>query len=428
MNESFLHYIWQFQYFDKTDLQTLDGESLSIFKTGVHNDNAGPDFSQAKIKIGAIEWAGNVEIHTKSSEWLNHKHNSDRAYENVILHVVWENDAEIRRGDGSIIPALELKGRVEEPMIKAYKKLVNSSASIPCEKSFPLVSDLIKLSMLDQALMQRLEDKAEIVHQLVKSNNGDWEETAYQLLLKNFGFKINAAPFLHLAKSLPYKIIQKHSSNLTQMEALFFGQAGMLETKTKDEYISLLYREYEFLSKKYSLYGSRLNPAQWKFLRLRPANFPTLRIAQLSSVLYSKKNLMSSFIEARSYKQLANIFEASPSPYWRAHYHFTKKSKALVPDLGLSSKQNLLINTVVPLLVAYSKAKDEPRLMDRAQEILQHVPAETNRITKVWTGLGVSVKSAFDSQALIEQYNNLCQKRQCLNCAVGASLLKPQWK
>lgn len=428
MNESFLHYIWQFQYFDKTDLQTLNGESLSIFKTGVHNNNAGPDFSQAKIKIGVIEWVGNVEIHTKSSEWLNHKHNSDKAYENVILHVVWENDAEIRRGDGSIIPALELRGRVEEPMIKAYKKLVNSSASIPCEKSFPLVSDLIKLSMLDQALMQRLEDKAKIVHQLVKSNNGDWEETAYQLLLNNFGFKINAAPFLQLAKSLPYKIIQKHSSNLTQMEALFFGQAGMLETKTKDEYISLLYREYEFLSKKYSLYESRLNPAQWKFLRLRPANFPTLRIAQLSSVLYSKKNLLSSFIEARSYNQLANIFEASPSPYWRTHYHFTKKSKALVPDLGLSSKQNLLINTVVPLLVAYSKAKDEPRLMDRAQEILQHVPAETNRITKVWTGLSVSVKSAFDSQALIEQYNNLCQKRQCLNCAVGASLLKPQWK
>jgi hypothetical protein len=428
MNESFLHYLWQYQYFDKTDLQTQEGESISIFKTGILNTNAGPDFSQAKIKIGAIEWVGNVEIHTNASEWLTHKHNIDKAYENVILHVVWENDAKIKRIDDSVIPTIELKGRVDESLIKAYEKLINSPSSIPCEKSFPTASDLIKLSMLDQAIMQRLESKAEIVNQLLKSNNTDWEETAYQVLLKNFGFKINADPFLQLAKSLPYKIIQKHSSNLQQMEALLFGQAGMLETKTKDEYISLLYREYEFLSKKYSLHESRLNPTQWKFLRLRPANFPTLRIAQLASILYSQKNLLSTFIETDSYPKLLNVFAASPSAYWQSHYHFAKKSKGFVPDLGESSKQNLLINSVVPLLVAYSKAKDDSRLMERAVEILQHLPAEGNKITKLWTGLGISVKSAFDSQALIEQYNNLCQKRQCLNCAVGASLLKPQWK
>jgi Protein of unknown function (DUF2851) len=426
MNESFLHYLWQFQYFDKTDLQTQDGEPISIFKTGILNTNAGPDFSQAKIKIGSIEWVGNVEIHTKSSEWVNHKHGSDKAYENVILHVVWENDVEIKRGDGSVIPSIELKGRVDEDLIKAYKKLINSPASIPCEKSFPIVNDLTKLSMLDQALMQRLETKSEIVHQLLKSNNDDWEETAYQLLLKNFGFKINAEPFLQLAKSLPYRLIQKHSSNLPQIEALLFGQAGMLEAKTKDEYISLLYREYEFLSKKYSLHDSRLNPAQWKFLRLRPANFPTLRIAQLASILYSQKNLLSKLIELDSYDQLTKIFATPPSGYWQSHYHFAKKSKGEVPALGESSKQNLLINSVVPLLVAYSKAKDDPRLMERAIEILQHIPAEVNKITNVWAALGVSVKSAFDSQALIEQYNNLCQKRQCLNCAVGASLLKPR--
>jgi hypothetical protein len=426
MNESFLHYLWQYQYFDKTDLQTQDGEPISIFKTGILNTNAGPDFSQAKIKIGAIDWVGNVEIHANASEWLNHKHNINKAYENVILHVVWENDAETKRMDGSVIPTIELKGRVDEGLIRAYKKLINSPASIPCEKSFPVVSDLTKLSMLDQAILQRLESKAEIVNQLLKSNNNDWEETAYQVLLKNFGFKINAEPFLQLAKSLPYKIIQKHSSNLQQIEALLFGQAGMLETKTKDEYISLLYREYEFLSKKYSLYESRLNSAQWKFLRLRPANFPTLRIAQLASILYSQKNLLSTFIETDSYPKLLNVFAASPATYWQSHYHFAKKSKGFVPDLGESSKQNLLINSVVSLLVAYSKAKDDPRLMERAVEILQHLPAEVNKITKLWTGLGISVKSAFDSQALIEQYNNLCQKRQCLNCAVGVSLLKPK--
>jgi hypothetical protein len=428
MNESFLHYIWQFQYFEKTDLQTQEGESISIFKTGILNTNAGPDFSNAKIKIGSIDWAGNVEIHTKSSEWQNHNHATDKAYENVILHVVWENDTEIKRMDGSIIPALVLKGRVDEGLIKAYKKLINSPSSIPCEKSFANVSDLTKLSMLDQALTQRLESKAEIVHQLLKSNNNDWEETTYQLLLKNFGFKINSEPFLQLAKALPYKLIQKHSSNPQQIEALLFGQAGMLETKTKDEYISLLHREYEFLSKKYSIHESRLNPSQWKFLRLRPANFPTLRIAQLASILYSQKNLFSTLVQTDSYDKLLNVFSASPSAYWQSHYHFAKKSKGLVPELGESSKQNLLINTVVPLLVSYSKANDDVRLMERATEILQHIPAEKNKITKLWTSLGLSVKTSFDSQALIEQYNNGCQKRQCLNCAVGASLLKPQWK
>jgi Protein of unknown function (DUF2851) len=290
------------------------------------------------------------------------------------------------------------------------------------------VSDLTKLSMLDQALTQRLESKAEIVYQLLKSSNNDWEETTYQLLLKNFGFKINSEPFLQLAKALPYKLIQKHSSNLQQIEALLFGQAGMLETKTKDEYISLLHREYEFLSKKYSIHESRLNPSQWKFLRLRPANFPTLRIAQLASILYSQKNLFSTLVQTDSYDKLLNVFSASPSAYWQSHYHFAKKSKGLVPELGESSKQNLLINTVVPLLVAYSRANDDVRLMERATEILQHIPAEKNKITKLWTSLGLSVKNSFDSQALIEQYNNGCQKRQCLNCAVGASLLKPQWK
>jgi Protein of unknown function (DUF2851) len=409
-------------------LQTQEGGFVSVFKAGILNTNAGPDFSNAKIKIDAIEWVGNVEIHTKSSEWQNHSHTTDKAYENVILHVVWDNDVEIKRMDGSIIPTLVLKGRVDESLIMAYKKLINSTASIPCEKSFANVSDITKLSMLDQALTQRLQSKAEIVQQLLKSNKNDWEETAYQLLLKNFGFKINAEPFLQLAKALPYKLIQKHSSNLQQIEALLFGQAGMLETKTKDEYISLLYREYEFLSKKYSIYDSRLGPSQWKFLRLRPANFPTLRIAQLASVLYSQKNLLSTFIEADSYNKLLGMFSTSPSVYWQSHYHFAKKSKGLVPELGESSKENLSINTAVPLLVAYGKSTDDARLMERATEILQHIPAEKNKITKLWATLGLSVKTSFDSQALIEQYNNGCQKRQCLNCAVGASLLKPQWK
>ncbi len=425
MNESFLHYIWQFQYFDRVDLKTQLGEQVSIFQTGILNTDAGPDFSQAKIRIDQIDWVGNVEIHTKASDWLNHKHTSDKAYENVILHVVWEDDTDIRRADGSVIPSLRLKGRVDESLIIAYKKLMNDASAIPCNKSFNGVPNLIKLSMLDKSLLQRLESKSGVIYQLVKSNHGDWEETTYQLLAKNFGFKINSDPLFQLAKSLPYKFIQKHSSSLQQIEALLFGQAGMLETKTKDEYFSSLYTEYAFLSKKYSLNASRLNPSQWKFLRLRPANFPTLRMAQFASFLFIHKNLFSTIIEADSYSKLIDIFSTATSIYWRTHYHFAKKAKGIVPVLGESSKQNILINSIVPLLAAYSKTRDEYRFMERAIEILQHVPAENNRITKMWTELGTSVKTAFDSQALIEQYNNGCQKRQCLNCVVGASLLKP---
>jgi len=279
--------------------------------------------------------------------------------------------------------------------------------------------------MLDKALLQRLEAKAEVVNELLVENQHDWLETTYQLVAKNFGFKINSDAFLQLAKSLPFKLLQKHSANLTQVEALLFGQAGMLEAKTKDEYLSSWHREYEFLSNKYSIRGSRLEPAQWKFLRLRPANFPTLRIAQLASIIHSQGNLFSLILEADSYEKLLQLFSCATSPYWQSHYHFAKKSKGAIAKLGQASKENLIINTVIPLLAAYGKAKDDSRFLDRAMEILQRIPSEKNKITRVWSELGVSVKTAFDSQALIEQYNNFCQKRQCLNCVVGVSIIKP---
>jgi hypothetical protein len=426
MNESFLHYIWQFQYFDKANLETQQGEQVSIFKTGWLNTNAGPDFSGAKIRIGDLDWVGNVEIHQKASDWIAHSHTQDKAYENVILHVVWEGDEVITRMDGSVIPTIELKDRVDESLLKAYRKLVNSSTVIPCEKSFQSADELIKLSMVEKSLLKRLEYKAHEAQQVLQSNGGDWQETAYQLLARNFGFKINSESFFQLAKSLPYKIITKHSSNLLQLEALLFGQAGMLETKTKDEYVTALFEEYLFLSKKYSIYDSRLSTAQWKFLRLRPANFPTLRIAQFASLMASEKSLFPTFIEADSFDKLQSVLSCSPSVYWHSHFHFARKSKTKIHSFGQASKENVIINTIVPLWVAYGKAKDDQRYVDRAMEILQHIPAEVNKITKIWSGLGMSLQSSFDSQALIEQYNTLCQKRDCLNCVVGASLLRPQ--
>jgi len=425
VSESFLHYLWQFQYFDKKELKTTVGDELVIFKAGIHNTDAGPDFSQIKVKIDGIDWAGSAEIHIKSSEWMDHGHQHDRAYENVVLHVVWEEDKPIYRNDGTRIPSLELKGRVDGQLINEYQKLINNSSVIPCEHSFRKIDHLVKLSMVDKALMKRLEDKANTVTNLLNQNQGDWEETTYQLLAGNFGFKVNKEPFLQLGKALPYKIIQKHRDQLLQVEALLFGQAGFLVAKTKDEYITKLFTEYEFLSKKYSLQSSQMNAAQWKFLRLRPSNFPTLRIAQLASLFHFRKSIFSHLIEIEDYKSLKQFFEITPSPYWQTHYRFGKKAEGMVPDFGEASVDIVIINSVIPLLVAYGKAKDDWSQVDKAVNILQHITSEKNKIVTLWKDLGYTSKTAFDSQGLIELYQNFCQRRQCLNCAIGSAILKP---
>ncbi|MGC4022734.1 MAG: DUF2851 family protein [Cyclobacteriaceae bacterium] len=424
MSESFLHYIWQLQYFNKQSLTTSEGENISILKTGNLNTNSGPDFSLAKVKIGDVEWAGSVEVHIKGSDWYLHHHEIDDAYENVVLHVVWENDKPVYRKNKTLLPTLELKERVNESLLKEYTKLINSSLTVACGKVFGEVDSFVKTSMLDKSLLQRLETRANYVKELLNQNTGDWEETVYQLLAKNFGFKINAEPFFRLSKSLPYKIIQKQNS-LIQVEALLFGQAGMLETKTKDEYISSLFHEFHFLEQKFSLQNGKLNAAEWKFLRLRPANFPTVRIAQFASLIFNMKNIFSLIISSESYSAIRETFSQGQSDYWRTHYRFGAKAKGVVPELGELSIQNIVINSIAPLLVAYGKHRDEQMLIDRAIELLQQIPAEENRITRIWSDLGLKVKSAFDSQALIELHNSFCEKRLCLNCDIGSSILKP---
>ena len=425
MTEAFLHYVWQFQYFDKADLHTTSGELVSIFNPGFRNSNAGPDFFNAKIKIGAMDWVGNVEIHINSSGWTDHKHDHDDAYENVILHVVWKEDKSITRKDNSELPTIELKKRIPEPLLFQYKKLINNPEKIPCAGFLSKVSDLTKLSMLDKALMQRLETKANQVQLILQRNNSDWEETAYQMLCRNFGFKVNAEPFEQLALSIPYKILLRHADQLIQVEALMFGQAGFLEDEKDDLYYTLLKREFTVLSKKYSLFESRLKKVQWKFLRLRPANFPTLRIAQLATLLCAHKNIFSRLLEADSYSDLRKLFSVRQSAYWQSHYQFFKPNSEAIAPLGAMSFDNIMINTTVPLLVAYGKARDEQNYIDRAVEILEQIDSENNVIIKGWSDLGIKSKSAGDSQALIELHNHFCLKRRCLDCTIGFSILQP---
>lgn len=425
MHEAFLHYIWQCQYFDKAKLITTAGEEVSILKPGHYNSDQGPDFSQAKIKIGGIEWVGHVEIHVNSSDWTKHAHQHDAGYGNVVLHVVWKHDVEIMRMDGSIIPTLELCNRIDPALSKSYHKLVNSGLSIPCSASFSTVGDIVKVSMFEKAVTQRLRSKSKLILDMLQHNTGDWEETFYQVLCKNFGFKVNADAFFQLSKVIPYRLLKKHGNSCLQIEALLFGGAGMLEVKSKDEYVAVLFREFQMLQKKYSLAETQIHYSRWKFLRLRPANFPTLRIAQLSATLFRQQNMFSRILELNEIVELRAIFKAPLSDYWHSHYRFGKKSSKVIEAIGDISIDNIIINTVVPMLAAYAVARDEQALMEKAMRWLEHLPGEKNKITRTWGALGVHVKSSFDSQAMIEQYNNMCQKRNCLNCSVGASLLRP---
>ncbi|WP_273214483.1 DUF2851 family protein [Runella zeae] len=424
MSEDFLYFLWQFQYFDKTNLATAANESLQVLATGMRNTNAGPDFLNGRVVIAGIEWAGNIEMHLRSSDWLRHSHHQDPFYDSVILHIVWENDSPILRADGTPIPTLALKPLTSILLLQNYHTLLESQESIPCAGQFENVSDLQKRSMLDRVMMQRLQRKASVVHEMLERNKQDWEETAYQLLAQNFGFKINAEPMLRLAQGLPLKILQKHRDNLLQIEALVFGQAGLIPAESDDNYILLMQKEHLFLTKKYTLSSTRLLPHEWKFLRLRPTNFPTIRLAQLSALIQQHTSFFSMFIHIDSLELLIKSLQVTQSEYWHTHYQFHKKSAQPIPPLGKTSIQNIVINTAIPLLVAYSEAKNNRNFLDKALEWLEKLPGEQNHITQLWKTLQLRQENAFDSQATIELYNNFCQQKKCLQCSIGTSLLR----
>ena len=423
MQEDFLHFVWRFQHFDKQHLTTTDGKPLQILQTGKVNTDAGADFSEARVVIDGLTWAGTVEIHLRSSDWQHHRHDTNAAYENVVLHVVWQHDKAIFRQDATPLPTLELDGKVNSHLLARYKSLLANALAIPCQAEWQSVEAIYKWQMLDFALMQRLEQKAAGVQQLLFSNQQDWEETAYQVLARNFGFKINSEAFLSLAQRLPLKIIQKHADNLLQTEALLFGQAGLLETAAEDEYVRQLKKEYAFLSHKYNLHQTRMNAVEWKLLRLRPANFPHLRIAQFAAFLQKNPNVFSTLLHAETTPNLKKSFDLQPSPYWNHHYLLGKVTEASVPDFGKSSLENVLINSVVPLLVCYAGAKDNTVYIEKAVSVLESLPAEKNTITNLWKELGLKVANAFDSQASIELYNHFCSQKKCLSCKIGNLLI-----
>ncbi|KAA6441507.1 DUF2851 family protein [Dyadobacter flavalbus] len=424
MNEDILSFIWRFQYFHAAGLKTDENAALSVIRTGYRNSHAGPDFSEACVMIDGIQWIGNIEIHIRSSDWYKHAHEKNKAYESVVLHVVWENDQPVIRQDGTLLPTLTMHGIVEQSVLDRYIRLQQQPEVIPCASMFPEVNPIIKTAMLDSVLAKRLHKKSEEVYELLTENRNDWEETAYQWIARHFGFKLNDDAFLNLVKNITGKIIRKSSIDILQTEALLFGCAGLIPEKSDDIYVKELQTEFRFLSAKYNLTGKVMHSHEWKFARLRPAGFPTVRLAQLAQLFTRKSSLFSQLISANTYAGLQSMFRLEQSVYWQEHYLFNKTAVSKVPFIGKDAVDLLIINAAVPLLVAYSRQRQKPELMETVMHLLTGIPAENNRITREWNKVGMRVTSAADSQALVEWYNHYCTSRKCLECSVGAALVR----
>ena len=421
ISEFFLHYIWQNKLFNAENLTDDNNNEIKIVSPGIKNKDAGPDFFNAKIKIGNTIWAGNVEIHLNASDWYKHNHHKDKAYNNVILHVVADNDSKTISEDGKRIPSFVLN--YEKKLSDKYTKLINNKNTISCNNYIVSVDKLILNTWLSRLLIERAEQKTEYAKSLLEFKNNNWEEIFYIITARSFGFKVNALPFELLAKSLPSTILAKHKNNKFQIEALLFGQAGMLKDNTiKDYYFSKLKKEYNFLKKKYKL--SEIENYLWKFLRIRPSNFPTVRISQFADLIYKSSHLFSKVIETKSISELEKIFDIKSSEYWNTHYKFGKESSLKEKRFGKSAVRNILINTIIPILFLYGKEKNKAEISEKAINFLENLKPEKNNITKKWENSGTKIKNAYFSQALIQLYNEYCIKKRCLDCRIGHQFIQ----
>lgn len=418
MKESLLHYVWQYKLFP-AEMKTTAGNGVEIIDIGRVNPNAGPDFFNAKIKMDGTVWVGNVEIHAKSSDWKKHRHTTDKAYDNVILHVVENADGEVFRTNNQPIPQIELK--VPEKILNNYKELFGEKKWIYCEDKLQNIDKVLVRAWISSLLVQRLEQKMETIHQLLKTSGNNWEEAFYVSLARSFGFGVNSQPFEMLAKSLSQNILGKHKDNLFQIEAMLFGQGGFLEENMDDIYFQKLKKEYSFLRIKYNL--TPVPVFQWKMLRLRPDNFPHIRLAQFAQLVFSSSKLFSKIIETSNLADVIKLFNSEVSDYWKEHYTFAKESAFSRKRLGKSSIEILLINTVVPFLFAYSVYKNEEQLRERALEFLEKIPAERNAVISKWNELGIKALSAYDSQALLQLKKKYCDEKNCLRCRFGHKIL-----
>lgn len=423
MKEDFLHYLWKFQKFQVRELHTVAREKIEIITPGQHNHLSGPDFFDARLRIGGQLWAGNVEIHIRSSHWYAHGHEKDRAYDNVVLHVVWEDDAPVFRGDNTRIPALELKTVTPDNLQQNYRKLLKNSCSfINCEKSMARVDPFLRDAYLERLFFERMERKSVTVLQDLKRSDNDWEAVFFRQLMRNFGLKINGESFRSVADSIDFKVVRKVQHEVLLMEALLFGQAGLLgEDETPDTYMKVLRKEYLYLQRKFGLSSAGVVPPY--FHRLRPANFPTVRLSQLANLYCQRKTLFTLVMETDRVADFYSVLESSASPYWDDHYTFGKISGKHRKVVSRNFMDLLIVNTVLPVKFCYmrylGREADEHLL-----ELARSLNPEKNSITAGYTGIGIKPGDVADSQALLQLYHAYCSENRCVECTIGHQLLK----
>lgn len=416
MREDFLYYLWENRLLDK-DIVTSDGDEIQIVSVGMRNHDAGPDYLDAKIRIGDTLWAGHVEMHVNASDWFKHGHQNDEAYENVILHVVYVNDCELFG-----IPTIEVMGRFDESIYSKYKAFMNSQQWVSCGRLISGIQQFTWLSWLERVIIERLEEEVADVNKKLAANNHDWEETVYQRIMRSLGLKVNNEAFEWLSRLLPLKILRKHLDNPLQIEAMFFGCAGFLEQEFADGYPLLLQREFKVLKSKFDLIT--MPASYWKFLRLRPPNFPTIRLAQMAAIVQSCDNLLSKMLSMNDINEIRSFFDVEINDYWTTHFLFDKPSKRQKKSLGSTAVDVVLINAVVPVLFCYGACHDNQTIKDRSLAFLEEIKSEDNLIIRNFTELGVSVRNAQQSQALIHLYTRYCRRRRCLECRVFNAIIK----
>ncbi len=421
LSERLLQFIWQFQYFSKHKLLTTSGECLQILQAGTFNTNQGPDFLQAKIKIENTIWAGNIEIHINASDWLLHQHQDDENYNNIILHVVWIDDKKIINPSGNVLPAFVIEPHVSTLMLTHYQQLMQAKGFVPCQNYLPVLSSLSWQNWQERLLIERLQKRAQLVFQKMNETSNHWEEVFWQLLARNFGMPVNTDAFENIAQTIPVAVLAKQKNQIQQLEALLLGQAKLLNEQSDDDYVLLLQREYLFVKNKYKLKETSIQPL---FLRMRPANFPTVRLAQLAMLVHQSEHLFSKILEAKSSVDVIKLVNVTANDFWHYHYQLHTTSDYKPKVLGEQMAENILINTLAPIVFAYGLFHNNQVYKDKAVEWLSGVKKEQNSVVKSWQLFGVNADNAMQTQGLLELKKHYCDKRKCLDCAVGNKILK----
>lgn len=427
--EQLLHYVWKHKLLPAETLTTTDGEVVEIIDPGLHNTHAGPDFFNAKVKIGGTLWVGNVEIHVKSSDWYAHHHHQDNAYDNVVLHIVGTADGDVVTADGKRLPQLQIA--IPDEVSRHYDELITTDQYPPCYRIIPDISPLKAHAWLSALQAERLEQKTRTITERVERLNGSWEDAYFITLARNYGFSTNGDAFETWAEQLPMNAVAHHRDDLFQIEALFFGQAGLLSTEAipdrhrekalADPYFTRLCNEYKYLAHKFAL--TPMDHHRWRFLRLRPQNFPHIRLSQLATLYYRHRSGLSQLLECTTLDDIRDLLRTETSDYWRTHYSFGIESSESRKQLSKGTLNLLLINTAIPMLFAYGRQHGNEKLCDRAFDLLEQLPAEKNNIVNMWQQCGLDVETAGESQALIQLKREYCERKNCLKCRIGYEYL-----